>query len=518
MSDFPDSRQIRNALNRARTGLGLTTDAPLQPAELSVFIKYLLLDGLATEEWRSVRQSGENVLDLRRQFKALLSRLCSAPWPEDELSRALWPLGLSPSYYNRVLDLAQEAVLGERLAPEMCLSPDRMEAALPMPSLGYRHAVVFAATTGFTHEFYPLAVDAYERDSLRHGRLCIQLLGVHVDWLDSDGAIRRSILLDPERNCLLEADWDTPLRPNSVQFLCLGSRERALHGDLAARFDCPQLNPYGPSARADDKAATLTGWSALGLEVPRFLRLEQGDRAAAQRFINEYPEGVVKPNWGTEGLGVAYFDRSDPDLENELLAALEFCWRQGAALIQERRDGVLFHHPELGGLHTLVLRLNLVYDGRRHRLASGFAQIGTDHKQPASRRRGGRILSLAEALSHLVARCRPLNPVDGPDIKLWAELVSKAERAAGLFDKLLLVGLDVLLDLDSNDRLVPVFLEANPRPAGLCHSRLLCGPPSREDRVGVGAELWEGVESLYGGAFVPMPKLPRDPFATAATP
>lgn len=519
MMGFSDSRQVRSALDRARDGLGLTAGAPLKPMELSVFLKYLLLEGLAVEEPLSWPRDGESRSGLRRRFEDLLDRLRLAPSTGDALSTALRFLEANLYYRSRVLDLAQEAVLSERLAPETCLCLEPMEVVAAMPLGGYRHAVVFAATAGFTHEFYPLAVDAYELDALRHGRSSIQLLGVHVDWLDNDGTIRRSILLDPERNRLLEADWDSPFQPDSVQFLCLGGRERTLHRDLAARFDCPQTNPYSPSELADDKVATLTGWTALGLEVPSFRQLEKGDWTATRRFIDEYPESVVKPKRGTEGLGVTYLSRSDPEMETKFFSALAFCWRRGEALIQDRRDGVLFRDPELGSLHTLALRLNLIYDGRRHRLSSGFAQIGADRHRSGSRGRGGRIVSLAEALSHLVARRGSLRPVDAPDRTMWADVVSQAERAAGLFDKLFLLGLDVLLDLDPGDRLVPVFLEANPRPAGLSHSRLLPGLPSGQDRAGVGLELWDGVEALYGDQAVPTPTLPhRNPLAMVDTP
>ncbi len=492
MAAFPDGRQIRTALGLTRKGLDLPDGASLENSELSVFIKYLLLEGLADENLDR-QQNGE--ARLCRRLEDLMDCLDRLPLPGGELSAALRHLQI-PSYRSHAFDLAWEALLSERLAPETCLFPEPMAAS----KSGHDHAVVFSATAGFSHEFYALAVDAYERDSLRHGQPSIRLLGVHRGWLDGDGCITRSILLDPERNRLAAADWDVPFRPDSAQFLCLGRRDQASHRELAARFHCPQLNPYAPSALADDKAATLAGWSNLGLEVPAFRLIGKGDWQGARRFAAEYAEIVVKPNLGTEGRDVSYLSGSESDWEGRLSTALQSCWRQGDALIQARRDGVLFRDPELGCLHTLAVRLNLVYDGRRHRLASGFAQIGVDPGQPASRGRGGLILPLGEVLPHLVSRHDPAQPLDITLSCWWDGVARKAEKAASLFDELLLVGLDMLIDLAEDGSPAPVFLEANPRPGGLCHSRLLSGPPSRRDRAGVGLELWDGVEALRADA------------------
>jgi hypothetical protein len=128
-------------------------------------------------------------------------------------------------------------------------------------------------------------------------------------------------------------------------------------------------------------------------------------------------------------------------------------------------------------------------------LASGFAQIGPDAARPASCGRGGRIVALSAALASLVPRHEPSRTVPGPDASLWADITEQAERAAGLFRSLLLVGLDVILDLTSSGRIIPVFLEANPRPAGLCHTRLLSGLPANDDLPGVGLEIWDGLEA-----------------------
>ncbi len=493
MHPFPDTRHVERALARTRQRLGLAAGAPLSPEEASVLLKYLLLEGWSDGDRPSSRAERAHGCGLQGRFAALLDQLYATPPPHDALAAALRVAASAPRCRARILDLAREAAWGEPLAPETCLSPEPIQTAAAVPPGSHRHLVIFASAARFTHEFYPLAVDAYVRDVERHGRITMAVLGVHADWLEDEGASRRALFLDPVQNRLIESDWVAPIRPHSVQFLCLGCREQRLHRTLGTRFDCLQLNPGAPSELADDKSATLAGWSPLGVEIPHFRRVEPGEGRLARAFADEFAECVIKPNRGTEGLGVGYLTRSTPGLDSELSLGLRRCWQFGPAIIQQRRDGVLFRDPAHGTTHTLALRLNLVFDGRRHRLASGFAQIGTDSAQPASCGRGGRTLALEEALQHLVARGDSARPVAGPDRSLWADIQDCAEQAAGLFEGLWLVGLDVLLDLDAAGRLVPVFLEANPRPAGLCHSRLLSGLPSRADPPGVGPALWDGL-------------------------
>ena len=145
----------------------------------------------------------------------------------------------------------------------------------------------------------------------------------------------------------------------------------------------------------------------------------------------------------------------------------------------------------------MVFRLNLAFDGNAYHVESGYVQLAKDTEQPAARSQGGRIVSPLEVLDGLCSR----TDLDGPIVALekpdWLRICDLAIRAASLFHGLLLVGLDVLLDLDAEGSIMPVFLEANPRPAGLCHSRLLDGfPDSCLVPNGVSLKLWEGLDRL----------------------
>ncbi|WP_019867700.1 hypothetical protein [Methylovulum miyakonense] len=491
MPYFPDPRQIQNARERTGDALGIEADSPLTMLEASVFLKYLLLEGLGGGEiryWRAHWQTDAGIA-LRRRLEALLSDMLAGMGAINNLPEMEWGLLAEASLYRqRLVDLALETVLSEPLAPELCLqsspaSAPGFPAVLPGDGI---HVVLFASAVFFTHEFYPLAVDAYEHDCGRYGGPRTHVFGAHMGWLAENGALRRAIYLDVASGRLVETDLAVPLHPDSVQFLCLGKQEQAHHAALSQRYHCLQVNPASPSRLADDKAATLAGWVALGLDVPVWQTVAPGDWETAFSFFERCAEIVVKPNQATEGELVAFFQRGDGQAKALLETHLQRCWMQGAAIMQQRCDGVGFLNPLSGIRQTLALRLNLAFDGQRYGLESGYAQLGRDWQHPASCGRGGGIMPIDEAISGLDYDGKPVR-LDAQD---WRRICTQAGRAASLFEGLLLMGLDVLLDCGQDGKIIPVFLEANPRPAGLGHSRLLADDPSVPAWMGVSLKLW----------------------------
>jgi hypothetical protein len=99
-------------------------------------------------------------------------------------------------------------------------------------------------------------------------------------------------------------------------------------------------------------------------------------------------------------------------------------------------------------------------------------------------------------LPNLVSRRDASRRIARPDASWWLNLTEQCERAAALFAPLRLIGLDVLLDQPDGDEILAVFLEANPRPAGLCRSQLVAGLPEDADEPGISAALWRGLAAL----------------------
>lgn len=498
------SEHASRALEQTLKALKISGENPLGVAETSVFLKYLLLDILMHELdrredlrpslWQhreqslAFRQRLRNLLDTP-DLKSALSHVTGATLEPTAISQTL---DTSTLYRERILDLVIEAVLSERMAPEICIDPVPATSAKLDEKLEgqWNHAVVFAASPLFTHELYPLAVDAFERDSNKYGKVYFNILGVHVDWFAPDGKILRLLYLDFAKQRFCECDLEIPLVPDSAQFICMGHQEYALHSSWSNRLACPQVNPHQPAARADNKISTLEGWASLGLEVPISQRVLPGGKDLATSFAKRFAEIVVKPNQGTEGEQVTYLTSTDL---TALQDALSSCWNTGDALLQERRDSVFWQDPNTGKIHTLALRLHVSFDGRHYHLESGYVQIGENSRLPAACARGGEILTFAAILPHLVYLQNGSPTTLHFSTGDWQRIYEQAQKAASLFTGLMLVGLDVVLDLDKKCKPVAVFLEANSRPAGLSHTHFLpdVGLP------GISLKLWDGLEHLY---------------------
>jgi len=488
------SHLLDRALEQTRSALELESNSSLALEEASVLLKYLCLAMLGDQkkkEWRrhltcQPEQNTALEYHLATFLETLTQALQSTTVPFlVEATDIGQTLATSQLYRQRILDLTIEAVRSERLAPETCIAP---HAA---PDLGNtlpgrcNHLVVFAAAPLFTHEFYPLVTDAFVRDSEHYGRAHFNLLAAHCDWLTPDGMAQRVLYMDWGENYFREIQLGVPLTPDSVQFRCLGTAEIDLHRHWSSRFSCPQINAAGAAALADDKTATLARWQSIGLEVPARLTCVRGEHHKMIPWRQQFSAIALKPNMATEGENVAFFAATDS--EDAVLRHLDTCWTQGSALAQERRDGVLFRDPQDGTLHTVAVRLNAAFDGRRHLVESAYVQVGSDAQTPAARGRGGNIRDLSHVLPHLVRRQNGESV--SVDTDVLATIRCQGEKAASVFSGLLLVGLDLVLDIDTNGTLQPVFLEANSRPAGLSRARYL-----DSSLQGVSAKLWDGLE------------------------
>ncbi len=496
MTSFPDCNQVRRTFCQTQEALGLSEDSQLSPDEGLVFLKYLLLESLESVElsyWR-INWRKDSGISLRLRLEERLSAIQFNGLLELETVIA-WNyfehlLIAKSQCRQRLIDVTMEAILSEPLAPELCIklsATPQQELSVALQGT-WNHAIIFASLIFFTHEFYPLAVDAFVHDSERFGRLRTNVLGAHVDWLTENGALTRIIYLDVVSGRLIETELTISLLPDSVQFLCLGRQEQEIHTAISQRINSVQVNPASISRLADDKAVTLSGWAVMGLEIPIYQEIAAGDLDAAFCFLDRFAEIVVKPNRGTEGDHVEFFRCDQTQSRTALESHLNCCWEQGTALVQQRRDGILFWNAASEATQTLALRLNVTFNGERYCLESGYAQLGADEQHPAACGRGGNIVTVDEALSSLTSRL-------GKPVRLlasdWRRIRDQAEQAAVLFKGLLLVGLDVLLDYDEHGSIIPVFLEANPRPAGLSHSRLLTDDPFKPSQIGVSLNLWD---------------------------
>lgn len=454
-------------------------DGALSLPERSVALKYALAEAL-TERFGGVAE-------VRRQWREGALTLAELRETTVEALRELLPVAkveylARPELRARVVDLAIDVLLSERLAPEVLLLPERR--ALPGPV----HALVFSAFTHCTHELYPLLVDA-----LTAG---VPAMGVHERWI-ANGRLRRGILLDPEANRLLETDFDPPVTAASAQVLALDlTREAESHQQIERALPgVPFTNPYAGAHILDDKIRTATIWANAGLDVPAFLAFSSGTPDAEMRaaladwLCTHHPQLVVKPADGTEGRGVALVDFAQAGERANCFTRLSRLIEHGPALVMEERGQLRYASP--WGPVRFTFRLNVCWDGQRAWAESGYAQVAGAPEGIASAGRGGHVIPLADVWAHL-------QQPDGSPFQTssedWQAVTRTAEAgAAALADALgsdmpRLIGLDLLLDLGP-DGIVPVLLEANPRPAGMSHACFVTtdGPTTEP---GVTRRLW----------------------------
>ena len=459
-----------SACRRAECALGLKSGAALEALELSVAFKYAL----------SLRQLDD--------ANEALDWLCALwDWSKLDADNGVrQALGRDPIYRHRLVELARDAQSSQPLAPELCLAPCPLgtSAFIPLLSGAHNHAVVFAQPALITHELYPLVVDAFTADSTAMGRTYSNVIGVHIDWIDNQHRMRRALFFDLHAQRFIEASLAVPQPIESAHFLSLGSDEQTLHARWSAQLPVFQMNPWAQAQWADDKHATIEAWTKDGIDVPLTRSITKADTTTVRTWLDRYGALVVKPNGGSEGRGVAYLNTLE-----DWLSYLKEQSEQSDLLLQVRRDHVFFRDRKRGSLHTLAVRIHVASCGASRRADSYYVQVGAHAHTPASRARGGRIVSAADLDCQLVYRKEGQSlPVELIP-SFWDETFDCAKRSAAVFPDLALVGLDFVVDMNGN-RPTAIPIEANPRPAGLCHARRTV-----DGRSGVSEGLWNGLRT-----------------------
>ncbi|MHB9025043.1 MAG: hypothetical protein ACYC7E_12875 [Armatimonadota bacterium] len=462
----------------------------MREAELGVAVKYALVEAL-NEQW------GETAAIRRRYRAGEVSRhelLTSAQAKMVDILPLVDSRFAQPHMRTRLADLVVDALFSEPLSPELLL-PLQPQALPDLPI----HALIFNAFPHVLNEIYPLMVDAYAADLSSSTSQTFQVVGVHENWL-SDGSFMRAIAFDVETLGVWEADVAPQPSIASAQILALNLvEEDTAHARIAqALGDIPLLNPLVGSRLLDNKAETAARWVRAGLPTPECV-LIRGDlslverQALLQEFLDSHQKPVfLKPAGGTEGRGVTYCDVASTTAARFLLDAMV---PHENYLVSVDHGGIRFAGPE--GPVRCTLRLNVCWNGEHTVAESGYAQVAGSLDGIASAGRGGRLVSLTELWAHL---CTPEGEPVSPTAEDWTQLTELAAAGiAALADAPLpaLIGVDILLDITPAGKMLLYLLEANPRPAGMAHSRLISFDGPR-DEPGISPELWRVVQRMLG--------------------
>ncbi|MHB9129886.1 MAG: hypothetical protein ACYDBB_02200 [Armatimonadota bacterium] len=490
---------LQQGIARACVELGLHDERALTQDECGTALKYALL-ALVTDKWGSatdVRRSIRGGGVTRARLQADITQLLPALIQISRQGFPAWEAALAHQVIlSRIIDLTLDAILSERLSPELLLAVQpKLLPSLPI------HALVFSAFPHVTNELYPLIVDAYVDDVNRPGGRSLQVIGIHEEWLIG-GALRRAILFDEDTQGLIEADIAGQPSLASAQVLSLNLREeQACHQRIEKRLaGIPLSNPAAGASFLDDKAKTGTVWTQAKIATPSFLTITNDlSQKRLRKLLEDFrpSHAVIKPVDGTEGRGVHLVELSSrkcrDEAEKHIKAVLKHSDR---AILAEDRGGLRYAGPD--GPVRFTMRVNACWDGEHVWVESGYAQVAVAPGEIASAGRGGRLIALPELWRKL---CWPTGLPFLPTATAWEGVVQSVTAGVVALARILgtdmpaLVGIDILLDPGEDGNIIPILLEINPRPAGMSHSRLIdCQGPGEEP--GVTSHLWSVVRRL----------------------
>tara|TARA_B100000902_G_scaffold395590_1_gene454509 strand:- start:2249 stop:3664 length:1416 start_codon:yes stop_codon:yes gene_type:complete len=455
------------ALKRAKKALNIKTDRLLKAEEFSIAFKYAFSNGKPT-------------IDILSDLEKIIPTYAH----EEEAFKALKDC---PKYRARILEISRESKNSEALAPELLIYPQSVgsQKIKKWTPGKFFHGIICADMHLFTNEFYALVVDAFASDSSAEGHIRFNLLGLKDSWINEKGCVTRAILVDFEHLRLIETDFITPKKLDSVQFISLGRDEIKLHQFLSKRLHCIQVNPFKHSRIADNKMSSYRLWDSGSVPIPETITVIKINELVSN-FVEKQRELIFKPNSGTGGQGVVFL-RSEIDLHRiwAKIKSNDTEW-----ILQARKDTVLFKRSDNDRPQTLVIRLNV--GGRVNsnlKVESGYAQIGRDQWNPASTYHNSRIISkqdLKGKTGYIQGeRWQPLEL----DELFWDQACTIAKQASSIYKNLFLCGIDLIVDVNSSGRPTCLVLEGNARPGGLCRS--LC---IKNGKPRISSELWN---SLY---------------------
>lgn len=413
-------------------------------------------------------------------------------------------------YIGRIRALAEERRRCGRDSPTLLVVPGKLPPSRTRALLENRSnlALVFAAETVlFQDTVHALQLDALLGEGETSTDPCVNVLGVHREWLLPGGFAGRALVTDRDGR-IKEAAFAEPVQLHYCISLHLPREtERSLHQQISrwcGDHGIKELNPCKAAAVADSKAQTHICWQTRAPDItsPAFCVLKQGTatdecRAALNEFLSLLPGDTsglyVQPDHGTEGFHVSRVafgaNRRVSHLAEALLSEISLIHESDDAIVRQERGNVLYLCPEAvdKGCRRIICRLNVVWNGDSYVAQSGYVQVARDEREcVASRGRGGEIIPLQDAFGSLYYQA-----ADGPmrivptESEISYILHTACAAAAALYcggspgqsggniDRVHLLGIDLLLETygcGESTCLRPVALEVNPRPAGLAQS------------------------------------------------
>ena len=416
---------------------------------------------------------------------AELHALCDRDTPQ------IKPLLTNDLYLERLSHLALEHLLVQRAAPPLLHFPHPDQAAERTGRSGTVVAVLFDFPLAITHELFPLWTDAFA--FAQETGIPVEVVGIHISWLNGDLRATRSITFDARLDAFLEAPTEDPL---NFQGAVLVNQSSETHADLSHRLrnaGIPHVNPSSLAALADDKWACYLRWKEARIPTPETVLLAADCPSAIMeekvlRLVTPDPaqdcqqhEWVVQPRRGTEGRGVFLIQNGETALPL-VLEAWQEIGSSDDAIFRPRVGNVEWRKDASEGWHPLELRLHVTWNGDTYAAESGYVVRSRFDETPGDGP-SPRVGDLGEL--ELTSNRPPLRQhirLGEHDLRQIGQVAVDAIHTLG---RMPLAGVDLALTCGAAG-IQAVVLDVNPRPAGLMRSDLFADPAA----AGIGHGLW----------------------------
>ena len=377
---------------------------------------------------------------------------------------------LSKIYLNRVAYSIAENFVGKNIPLYIYVEPIKANVSEKVFS------ILFGTFNGFfRNALWDVSQDINEYNYRYGGN--IFFMGVYRDWIifykNGIKAYRAILCKD---DYLIESYLYPPIPIKFCHILNLPrENEIEMHRTLAISLwnrDIVLVNPSIPSNRCNSKYLThkfIEKYCKIygkNIEMPKYIFLPKySEDIKINSFIDRISSRrvIVKPDHGTEGIGIRVFNVNDRD------KIIEYCkkiLKTDDVIVEEVRGNMLYN-----SVYPFTIRINVSYNGREYEIEGGYGIISRNRSEIVSSiSHGGKIIDINKLLRNIYYNNIKyfLNEKDIFKIfKICIDTAKAINLGANNKDNLKYMGIDLLLEYQKSIK--PIVLEINSRPSGLTY-------------------------------------------------
>ena len=384
------------------------------------------------------------------------------------------------SFLDRVSSIQQERVT----LKSPCLRVN------PIPQFAYTEpvfAIIFnSSATLIQDTIHQMQNDSWK--SCNEGTP-IRIMGIHKDWLDfstNTPSTHRGLSID-NKGLIVEETFKEPvfIKCAFITHLDIDTEQR-VHRELTMAFHNSAVkivNPEFESSKSPDSKSWCHSTWKPNIPTPECMYFDKSNPISEifiRNFLNTNrlnDDFIAQPDRMTEGIDIQTSRRNEQTASSITKFICEGLEKNNAMIVRHRRGNFYFKKENI--FYPFVLRVNVFSKDGCYEAKSGFGLISsTPDNWICSRSHGSDIISPCELFSSLAFNIEgqfhsyPISQSDIDTITQTAVLALKTINNARSFE-LGASGVDIVIEHDTSNKVVPVVIEINSRPSGLAHSRLI---------------------------------------------